>query len=327
MLCAYFLGLFSSHERKKKYWEQLELRCRHLYRRPPPFGGHHHPHLTSAAAASIMLTPGSQCGYCTEDPRYYNMHPPELCPGGLWGGPAAASTTTEVTTADSCYWNPPRNGNFYSPNPEMMLQQPQQPQTSSTSEAANGNDGSESRPLSRTLTRSLSRSFRNWFPWLSSRIAASAASEANHPSAAAAEVQMRSSRPPGAVNPMWRHSNPDSHYGFRVGPSQSSASISGGYRGRGGYHLPSSGTTPADLSHYAAIPSDHLPRYLWGPPPPYSQPPSIENIREAASSDEAPNLSRGLEVANQSQTVATSTVTSTNQVKISSLPIYPNFFK
>ena len=28
--------------------------------------------------------------------------------------------------------------------------------------------------------------------------------------------------------------------------------------------------------------SDHLPRYLWGPPPPYSQPPSIENIREAS---------------------------------------------
>ena len=27
--------------------------------------------------------------------------------------------------------------------------------------------------------------------------------------------------------------------------------------------------------------ADHLPRYLWGPPPPYSQPPSIENIREA----------------------------------------------
>ena len=25
-----------------------------------------------------------------------------------------------------------------------------------------------------------------------------------------------------------------------------------------------------------------MPRYLWGPPPPYSQPPSIENIREAS---------------------------------------------
>ena len=56
----YDLSFFiSSHERKKKYWEQLELRCRHLYRRPPPFGGHHHPHMTSTAATSIMLTPGN----------------------------------------------------------------------------------------------------------------------------------------------------------------------------------------------------------------------------------------------------------------------------
>ena len=81
-------------------------------------------------------TPGSQCGYCTEDPRYYNMHLPEMCPGSaanLWGGPvtsngasasaAAAAATVEVTassSADSCYWNPPRNGNFYSPNPEVV---------------------------------------------------------------------------------------------------------------------------------------------------------------------------------------------------------------
>ena len=96
--------------------------------------------------------------------------------------------------------------------------------------------------------------------------------------------------------------------------------FSGYHRGgRGGYHLPSSGTTPADLSHYAAIPSDHLPRYLWGPPPPYSQPPSIENIREATASEEAavPNLSRVLEgttTTNQSQSVATSTTSPTLQV-------------
>ena len=93
-----------------------------------------------SASAAIMLTnggtPGSQCGYCTEDPRYYNMHLPEMCPGSaanLWGGPvtsngapasaAAAAATVEVTassSADSCYWNPPRNGNFYSPNPEVV---------------------------------------------------------------------------------------------------------------------------------------------------------------------------------------------------------------
>ena len=63
------------------------------------------------------------------------------------------------------------------------------------------------------------------------------------------------------VNPLWRHSNPDSHYGFRTqaslagGGSQpgQAGSVSSSYRSR--YHLPSSGTTPADLSHYAAIPS------------------------------------------------------------------------
>ena len=49
------------------------------------------------------------------------------------------------------------------------------------------------------------------------------------------------------VNPLWRHSNPDSHYGFRQQPP------SGSYRGR--YHLPSSQTNPSDLSHYSAIPS------------------------------------------------------------------------
>ena len=52
------------------------------------------------------------------------------------------------------------------------------------------------------------------------------------------------------VNPLWRHSNPDSHYGFRQQPP------SGSYRGR--YHLPSSQTNPSDLSHYSAIPSGKL---------------------------------------------------------------------
>ena len=110
--------------------------------------------MTSTAATSIMLTPGSQCGYCTEDPRYYNMHPPELCPGGLWGGPVTSTTSTEAVAAaaDSCYWNPPRNGNFYSPNPEVASQQQhQQPPTGV--EAIEVDDGTEPRPLSRSLTR------------------------------------------------------------------------------------------------------------------------------------------------------------------------------
>ena len=102
---------------------------------------------------------------------------------------------------------------------------------------------SSSRPaLSRSLTRSLSRSFRfrNWFPWLSSRIAMGASGTASELNAGAVtntttitsttDVQMRShhpSRPP--VNPMWRHSNPDSHYGFRVGPPIPQQSSGGMY--------------------------------------------------------------------------------------------------
>ena len=61
LMCNFFF--FFSHERKKKYWEQLELRCRHLYRRPPPPHGlgNHGNHINS----SMLVTPGSQCGYCT----------------------------------------------------------------------------------------------------------------------------------------------------------------------------------------------------------------------------------------------------------------------
>ena len=99
---------FYSHERKKKYWEQLELRCRHLYRRqqhqPSSQSSHfgNHP-------SSILLTPGSaQCGYCVEDPRYYNTNP-EVYPQGLY----------------SEYWNQAQrsNGNIYSPNPEENVTQ------------------------------------------------------------------------------------------------------------------------------------------------------------------------------------------------------------
>ena len=65
---------------------------------------------------------------------------------------------------------------------------------------------------------------------------------------AASSAESQPQRP--NVNPLWRHSNPDSHYGFRQQPP------SGSYRGR--YHLPSSQTNPSDLSHYSAIPSGKL---------------------------------------------------------------------
>ena len=83
-------------------------------------------------------------------------------------------------------------------------------------------------------------SCRNWFPWLSSRIASSTSEVTLRPSSIASS---RANASAAAVNPTWRHSNPDSHYGFRQPPAA------------GRYQLPNSGTTPADLSHYSAIPS------------------------------------------------------------------------
>ena len=48
--------------------------------------------------------------------------------------------------------------------------------------------------------------------------------------------------------------------------------------------------------------ADHLPRYLWGPPPPYSQPPSLENIQAATEpSSQSPVITH----ANTSSTATT----------------------
>ncbi len=136
-----------SHEKKKKYWEQLELRCRHLYRRPQ---------IAATSSSGLMLTPAaaSQCGYCSTDDfvRYYNTPTPQIL--GPPGPPGLFSQGE-----DGCYWNPSPRGvpqNFYSPNPE----------TGNATADPPGNPPE----VSNTLSRSLSRSFRNWFPWLSNRI-------------------------------------------------------------------------------------------------------------------------------------------------------------
>ena len=115
-----------SHERKKKYWEQLELRCRHLYHP-------HHPHHQPRRPLQPPLGPtAASCGgYCpTEDPRYYNL---ELYP---W-----ASRNPE-----NDYWQQSQraNGNIYSPNPEAVGE--------ASTEAA-----TQQPPA---LTRSLTMSFR-----------------------------------------------------------------------------------------------------------------------------------------------------------------------
>ncbi len=111
-------------------------------------------------------------------------------------------------------------------------------------------------------------------------------------------------RAPGGTNPVWRYSNPDSHYGFRI-PAVNPPN-----------RLPTSGTTPAgnsicllvvckqrnvnktifsDLSHYA-----HVPTYLWGPPPPYSQPLGANNTDNPSGS--GTNQSTVAEVNNPAAT-------------------------
>lgn len=96
-----------SHERKKMYWEQLELRCRSLYagpQGPPP------PPLTNGP--SIIGTPrnGPPCRCCEQ----CHSHRTIMQPAYPWDG------------GDGRFWGPApgTGGNFYSPNPggeEHML--------------------------------------------------------------------------------------------------------------------------------------------------------------------------------------------------------------
>ncbi|XP_037871250.1 uncharacterized protein LOC101744603 isoform X2 [Bombyx mori] len=74
-----------SHERKKMYWEQLELRCRSLYR--PPMG---QPTPTAGRSAQ------ANCGCCAQ------CHPTQQA----WD-----------ISLQHRFWAPGRIGNLYSPNP------------------------------------------------------------------------------------------------------------------------------------------------------------------------------------------------------------------
>ena len=95
------------------------------------------------------------------------------------------------------------------------------------------------------------------------------------------------------TDPRWRHSNPDSHYGFRTTSFLQSGQM---YHYQQQLYPQQQPQQQQQLqwryegmdSHYAL--PEQLPRYLWGPPPPYSQPPSLENIREAAATTSTQNL-------------------------------------
>lgn len=89
-----------SHERKKMYWEQLELRCRSLYAGPqgPP------PPPPLANGPSIIGTPRSGPCRCCEQ---CHSHRAIMQPAYPWDG------------GDGRFWGPApgTGGNFYSPNP------------------------------------------------------------------------------------------------------------------------------------------------------------------------------------------------------------------
>ncbi|KAG5868087.1 hypothetical protein JTB14_008545 [Gonioctena quinquepunctata] len=88
-----------SHEKKKMYWEQLELRCRSFYQQqsgPPSNHG---------SVRGPSMPPSTYCS-CCEECRY----PP------VPAGPQVYPWDNHLPTER--FWAPGRIGNFYSPNPE-----------------------------------------------------------------------------------------------------------------------------------------------------------------------------------------------------------------
>ncbi|XP_060531708.1 uncharacterized protein LOC132705112 isoform X2 [Cylas formicarius] len=88
-----------SHEKKKMYWEQLELRCRSMYQQQTLA-----PNTHSTAGEPPVPMPV----YCTccEDCRY----PPILVQPQVY--------SRDANHPNDRFWSSGRAGNFYSPNPE-----------------------------------------------------------------------------------------------------------------------------------------------------------------------------------------------------------------
>ncbi|XP_019874075.2 uncharacterized protein LOC109602186 isoform X2 [Aethina tumida] len=88
-----------SHEKKKMYWEQLELRCRSFYQQ--------HSSGTTSNHGSVRGPPIPSTTYCSccEECRYPSI------PAGPQVYPWDAHHSTDR------FWAPGRIGNFYSPNP------------------------------------------------------------------------------------------------------------------------------------------------------------------------------------------------------------------
>uniref|UniRef100_A0A336MFR6 CSON000783 protein n=1 Tax=Culicoides sonorensis TaxID=179676 RepID=A0A336MFR6_CULSO len=109
-----------SHERKKMYWEQLELRCRSLYSTQPP------PSVSTVGP--IIGTPRNTACRCCEQCHAHRN---------------ALATATYPWEPESRFWIPGQAGNFYSPNPgsDDMTQGPRQLQGRNTNNTGNRGPG------------------------------------------------------------------------------------------------------------------------------------------------------------------------------------------
>ena len=150
-------------------------------------------------------------------------------------------------------------------------------------------------------------------------------SEQSRPTQRPASVTSCPYQPPQRSS-VWRHS--DSHYGFRpsslhyghsglhyhhhhhgfhhrIHPSSSHISLTRGANGRYIFQ-PGPASAGANLDdHYSAIPESSLPRYLWGPPPPYSQP-GAALVGQA----NAPTTTQGVQTPHETTAVVSSPITS-----------------
>ncbi|KAM8710327.1 hypothetical protein ACLKA7_017026 [Drosophila subpalustris] len=96
-----------SHERKKMYWEQLELRCRSLYasQAPPPL-----------SAPGRMLN----CRCCEQCHAHRQLTLPLQATAYPWdeaSAAAAAAVAAGGAGGEQRFWATQPPGNFYSPNP------------------------------------------------------------------------------------------------------------------------------------------------------------------------------------------------------------------
>ncbi|XP_014281231.1 uncharacterized protein [Halyomorpha halys] len=86
IFCCMLVYQLLSHERKKMYWEQLELRCRYLYGQP---------------RNQPVISPPQRCSHCACSQQF--------------SYPQATDSTFE-----NRQWTGGRIGNLYSPNPEPV---------------------------------------------------------------------------------------------------------------------------------------------------------------------------------------------------------------